>query len=170
MLLLSEFSPILPEFGMLFWTSIVFLLVWFVLGKTAFRPIAQALKDRENSIDEALKSAENARKEMQNLHTQNEKLLAEAREERAMMLKEAKETKDAIINEAKNKAKEEATKIVSGAMQQIDQQKKVAMDELKGQVGSIALEIAEKVLRKDLKNSQEHKSYVSSLVNEIKLN
>ena len=66
---------------------------------------------------------------MQNLHTQNEKLLAEAREERAMMLKEAKETKDAIINEAKNKAKEEATKIVSGAMQQIDQQKKVAMDE-----------------------------------------
>jgi len=170
MILLADFSVIRPEPGMLVWTTIIFLLFWFILGKLAFKPIGEALKSRENSIQSALDEAKNAREEMQQLESENDKILAEAREERSKMLKEAKETKDAIIAEARNKAKEDAQKIVASAMSEIDNQKKAALTEVKNMAGLMAIEIAEKVIKKELKGNPEQEAFVNSLVNDIKLN
>ena len=170
MILLADFSVIRPEPGMLVWTTIIFLLFWFILGKLAFKPIGEALKSRENSIQSALDEAKNAREEMQQLKSENDKILAEAREERSKMLKEAKETKDAIIAEARNKAKEDAQKIVASAMSEIDNQKKAAVTEVKNMAGLMAIEIAEKVIKKELKGNPEQEAFVNSLVNDIKLN
>lgn len=169
-ILLADFSVIRPEPGMLIWTTIIFLLFWFILGKLAFKPIGEALKSRENSIQSALDEAKNARLEMEHLKAENDKILAEAREERSKMLKEAKETKDAIIAEARNKAKEDAQKIVASAMSEIDNQKKAALEEVKNMAGMMAIEIAEKVIKKELKGNPEQEAFVNSLVNDIKLN
>ncbi len=167
---LVEFSPIIPEFGMFFWTLLMFLLVWFFLGKKAFGPIADALTEREESIQKALDQAETAKEEMAALQASNEKLLQQAREERAAMLNEAKETKNAIIAEAKAKAKADATKIISDAQVEIENQKKAAIAEVKSQVGSLALGIAEKVLQKELKGNEEQVNLVNKLVTEINNN
>lgn len=169
-LFLAEFSVIRPEPGMLFWTTLIFLLFWFLIGKFAFKPIGDALKNRENTIQSALDEAKKTKIEMEQLKAENDKILAQAREERAQMLKEAKETKDSIISEAKGKAKDEAQKIVAGAMNEIENQKKAALTEVKNMAGLMAIEIAEKVMRKELKGNAEQESYVKSLVNEIKLN
>jgi F-type H+-transporting ATPase subunit b len=169
-ILLADFSVIRPEPGMLVWTTIIFLLFWFILGKLAFKPIGEALKTRENSIQSALDEAKKAREEMEQLKSENDQILAQAREERTQLLKEAKETKDAIISEAKSKAKEDAQKIVSSAMNEIENQKKVALEEVKNMAGMMAIEIAEKVIRKELKGNSEQEAFVNSLVKEIKLN
>ena len=169
-ILLADFSVIRREPGMLIWTTIIFLLFWFILGKLAFKPIGEALKTRENSIQNALDEAKKAREEMENLKSENDKILAEAREERTKLLKEAKETKDAIITEAKTKAKEDAQKIVSNALLEIENQKKSAMAEIKNMTGNLAVEIAEKLIKKDLKGNAEQEAYVNSLINDIKLN
>lgn len=169
-LFLAEFSVIRPEPGMLVWTTLIFLIFWFIIGKFAFKPIGEALKNRENTIQSALDEAKRTKIEMEQLKSENDKILAEAREERSKMLKEAKETKEAIISEAKGKAKDEAQKIVAGAMNEIENQKKAAITELKNMAGLMAIDIAEKVIRKDLKDNAEQQSYVNSLINEIKLN
>lgn len=170
MYLLADFSVIKPDPGLIFWTSVIFLLFWFIVGKFGFRPIANALKKREDDIQSALDQAKSAKEEMANMKAENEALLAKAREERAVMLKEAKDTKNEIIAEAKNKAKEEAQKIANTAMVEIENQKKAAMVEVKNKVGVMALDIAEKVLKKELKGNSEHESFVNTLVDEIKLN
>jgi F-type H+-transporting ATPase subunit b len=168
--LLADFSVIKPDPGLIFWTSLIFIVLWFVLGRMAFRPIQDALKKREDDIQSALDEAKHARQEMANLNAENERLLTEAREERAKILKEAKEAKNAMINEAKDQAKAEASKIVANAKQEIENQKQAAMTDLKNQVGQMAIEIAEKVLRKQLAGDKEQESFVNSLVDEIKLN
>ncbi len=170
LILLADFSVIKPEVGLLFWTSVVFIAVWWLLGKFAFRPIQQALKDREGSIQDALDEATRAREEMANLKAENEMILVEAREERAKILKEAKDVKESMIGEAKVKAKEEAQKIVNSAKTEIENQKAAAMIDVKNQAGMMALEIAEKIIRKQLKGDQEQERYANSLVDEIKLN
>mgnify|MGYP000850612032 CR=1 FL=1 len=170
MLFLADFSVIKPEPGLLFWMTLIFLTFWFIMSKVAFKPIASALKKREEDIQEALDQAKKAREEMANLQSQNEALLKQAREERAKILKEASETKDSIINEAKNKAKEEATKVISSAKLEIDNQKNIAMAEVKNQAGLLAIQIAEKVLRKELASNPEQVNYANNLVKEIKLN
>lgn len=167
---LVEFSPIIPEFGMFFWTLLMFLLVWFFLGKKAFGPIADALTEREESIQNALDQAEIAKQEMASLQASNEKLLQEAREERVAMLNEAKATKNALIAEAKAKAKADANKIISDAQVEIENQKNAALAEVKSQVGAIALDIAEKVLQKELKGDESQVSLVNKLVSEINNN
>lgn len=169
-ILLVDFSVIKPDPGIIFWTALIFLLVWFVLGRMAFGPIQDALKKRENDIQDALDEAKRARQEMANLNTENERLLAEAREERAKILKAAKEAKTSMINEAKDQAKAEASKIVANAKQEIENQKQAAMTDLKNQVGHMAIEIAEKVLRKQLAGDTEQENFVNTLVDEIKLN
>ena len=116
-----------PGVGLIFWTSIVFILLLVLLGKFAWKPILAAIKSREESIDEALKSAEKAKLEMQELKAGNEKILAEARAERDALLKEARDTKDAIINEAKTKAKSEADRILTSAREQITNEKNAAI-------------------------------------------
>lgn len=167
---LADFSVIKPDFGLIFWTTIIFLLFWGIIGKYAFGPIARALKTREQDIQNALDEAKKAREEMAGLKSENDKLLQQAREERAELLKEAKETKNQIISEARNKAKEEASKIVSDARVEIENQKKAALTEVKNQVGLIALEMAEKVIRRELKGNAEQESYVNELAGKMNLN
>jgi F-type H+-transporting ATPase subunit b len=136
----------------------------------AFKPIQNALKKRDTDIQSALDEAKLARQEMSNVQAENQKLLSEAREERARMLKEAKETKDQIVSEAKDQARAEAKKIVTNAQVEIENQRNVAMAELKKEVGAMAIDIAEKVLRKQLGNDQEQTNFVNKLVDDIKLN
>ncbi len=165
-----EFSVIKPDYGLLFWTAIIFLTVWFVLGRSAFPAIAEALKKRETNIANALASAEKAREEMQNLNAENEKLLAMAREERSAILREAKEARDSIVKEAKEKAKEEAQRVMTSATMEIEKQKNAAIQDLKSQAGLMALDIAEKVIRKELKGQPDQEAFVKGLVDDLKLN
>lgn len=167
-LFLADFSPIKPDPGLILWTSVIFLLVWFLLGKLAFRPIQEALKKRERDIQASFDEARKAREEMANLKAENEQLLNLAREERAKMIREATLVKENIIKEAKDKAKEEAKKIVSAAKQEIEHQKMAAITEIKNQVGTMALDIAEKLLKKELKGDAQQEQFVNTLVDEIK--
>jgi len=170
LIFLAEFSVIKPTFGLLIWTTVFFMLFWFVIGKMAFKPIANALKNREDTIKNSLEEAQRAKEEMASLKAENEVILAEAREERAKIIKEAKEVKDTLINDAKTKAKEEAQRIVTSAKQEIENEKQAAIIEVKNKVGMMATDIAEKVIKRELKGQAEHESFVNTLVNEIKLN
>ncbi|MEI8060159.1 MAG: F0F1 ATP synthase subunit B [Ferruginibacter sp.] len=161
---------LLPEIGLLFWTLLAFLIVFFILRKYGWPAIIKGLKDRENSITEALASAEKVKLEMAQLKNDNEVLLAKAREERAAMLKEAKETKDRIVNEAKDEAKIQAAIIVADAHASIQQQKMAALTDLKNKIGTLVIETSEKVLRKELSNKAEHENYIKTLATEVKLN
>ena len=170
MIFLLDFSPIKPDFGLFFWTALIFLIFWAMMAKFAFGPIKDSLKARNQDIQDALDEAAKAKLEMANLKSENEKVLAQAREERSLILKEAKETKDGIIKEARESAKTEASKILQSAQLEIGNQKKAAMTEVKNMTGMMAIQIAEKVLRKDLSNNAEQTSLVDSLVSELKLN
>lgn len=169
MIFLADFSVIRPDWGLLLWTTVIFLGFWFMMKKLAFGPIATALKERGDDIDSALKSADRAREEMSNLKAKNEELLVEAREERAKMLKEAKVMQEEIIAEAKERAQAEYTKKVESALQEINNRKMEMLIDVKNQSGMMALDIAEKVIKKDLKGSAEHESYVKQLMDEIKI-
>jgi F-type H+-transporting ATPase subunit b len=169
-LFLADFSVIKPDPGLIFWTTLIFLLVWVLLGRMAFGPIQNALKKRENDIQGALDEARNAREEMAALQSKNEELLRQAQEERVKILKEAKEMKDAIVNEAKEKAQDEARKMVNNAKQDIENQRMAAMTDLKNQVGVLSIEIAEKLLRRQLADKKTQEQFVSSLVDEIEMN
>ncbi len=166
---LADFSVIKPDFGLFFWSCLIFILFWTLIGRFAFRPIAEALKKREDDIQGALDEAVKTREEMAKMKAQNEALLAEAREERNRMLKEAKETKDSIIKDAKEGAKEEANKILTTAKLEIENQKKLAIQEVKNEAGLMALDITEKLLRTELKDRESQKKLVESLVKEINL-
>ena len=170
MIFLVDFSPIKPDFGLFFWTLLIFGIFFFLLSKFAFKPIAQALKDREAGIADALGSAEKARLEVANMKAENEQILAQAREERMKMLKEAKEQATAIVNESKNVAKEEASKIIVNAKQEIENMKLAVITDVKNQAGTLALEIAEKVIRRELKGNAEQVAFVNTLVKEMNLN
>jgi len=170
MLYLVDFSVIKPDLGLIFWTTLIFLLFWFLIGRLAFKPIGEALKKRETDIQDALDEAAKARAEIENLNAENERLLAEARTERTKMLKAANDTKAEIINEAKDKAREEAKKMIENAKVEIDNQKNAAIVEVKNKVGAMALEIAEKVLKKELRSDNAQVGYVNQLVEDIKLN
>jgi len=170
MLFLADFSVMKPDPGLIFWTFLIFLLVYVVLGRAAFRPIQKALKKREDDIQDSLDEAKKAREEMSQLQAQNEQLLKEAQEERAKILREAKDAKDSIIAEAKNEAKKEAQKIVADAKEQINNMRMETMTNIRNEVGTMAVDIAEKVLRNKLKGDQEQENLVNKLVDEIKFN
>lgn len=170
MIFLADFTPIRPDFGLLFWTTVIFLIFWWMMAKYAFNPIKDALKTRESDIQSALDEAKRARDEMQNLKNENEKILAEARTERANILKEAREIKDSMINEAKTKAKEEEKRIIANTKTELENLKMAAMIDVKNNAGKMALEIAEKVIRKQLSGDGEQEKFVNGLVDEIKLN
>ncbi len=159
-----------PGFGLFFWTLIAFLTVFFLLKKFAWKPILEALSEREKNISDSIASAEKVKNEMASMKSEHEVLLNQAREERAQLLKEAKETKERIINEAKDAAKEEANKIMQETRQQIEFQKNAAIIDVKNQIGTLVIEVAEKVLRKELSNKEEQNKYINTLAQEIKLN
>lgn len=169
MIFLADFSVIRPEPGLLIWTLIIFLLFWFLMSRFAFKPIAEGLKKRETDIQDALDQAKKAREEMANMQAENEKLLAQAREERALILKEAKEAKEEIIAEAKDRANNEYRRKVESAMQDIENMKQAALVDLKNQTGQMAIEIAEKVLQKQLANNTEQLAFAKSLAEQIKI-
>jgi F-type H+-transporting ATPase subunit b len=152
------------------WNLLAFLLLFFILKATAWKPILKSLDEREKGISDSLATAERVRTEMAQLKNENEALLAKAREERALLLKEARETKDKIINEAKEQAKIEAGKIITDAQAAIESQKMAALTEVKNQVGTLVVDVAEKILRRELANKGEQESYIRQLSNEVKLN
>ncbi|RME08420.1 MAG: ATP synthase F0 subunit B [Bacteroidetes bacterium] len=170
MIFLIDLSVLKPDVGLIVWTIFIFALFWGLMAKLAFRPIINALKKRESDIQNSLDQAKRVREEMAKMKAENEELLAQAREERAKILKEAKEAGDRIVAEAKDKAKEEAKKIVTNAKEQIENQKMAAIVELKNQVGKISLEIAEKVIRKQLEGDKQQQAFVEELVKDLKLN
>ncbi len=159
-----------PQFGLIFWMAISFLVLIFLLAKFAFPIILKSLKEREDSITNALNSAEKAKKEMAALQADNEKLLVQARAERDSMLKEARDTKDAIVAEAKNKAQAEANKILATTRETINTEKNAAITELKNQVAAMSIEIAEKILRQELSNDEKQKALMDNLMKDISLN
>lgn len=161
---------LLPNLGLLVWTLLAFLVVFFILRAKAWPAIIKGLRDREQSIASSLETAERVKAEMAQMKSENEALLAKAREERAQLLKEARETKDRIINEAKEQAKIEAGKIVTEAQAAINAQKMAALTEVKNQVGKLVIEVSEKVLRKELGNKDAQEAHIKSLVDEVKLN
>lgn len=170
MITLITFSPFLPTPGLAIWSLVIFLLFWFLVGKFAFGPIANAIEKRENEIQDSMDAAKIAQQEMVNMKSENEKLLAQAREERTKILQQANESKNQIISEAKGQAKEEASKIMNSAARDIETQKQSAMKEVKNEVGTLAIGIAEKIIKKELKGSPEQEQYVNTLVNDLNLN
>jgi F-type H+-transporting ATPase subunit b len=159
-----------PSFGLIIWTLLAFGIVVYLLKKFAWTPILKSLNEREVNITSSLETAERVKAEMAQLKSENEELLVKAREERGIMLKEAKETKDKIINDAKEQAKEEMNKIIADAQATIDTQKMAAITELKNQVGSLVIEISEKILRKELSNKEVQEQYIKQLAEQVKMN
>jgi len=159
-----------PGIGMIFWTTVFFLILLIILGKFAWPAILSAVHARNDSIRKALESAEKAREEMAKLQADNEKILAEARAERDALLKEARSVKDKIIAEAKEQAGAEAAKLLQNARNSIKREKESAINEIKQQVALLSLDIAEKVLKTKLSSDKEQKALVDKLVDEIDLN
>lgn len=159
-----------PGLGLIIWTTLVFLILLFLLKKFAWKPILKAVSDREESIENALKTAEKAKEEMAALTANNEKLLQEAREERDEILKVARTTKEQIISEAKNKAKAEGERILTAAKETIETEKMAALTELKNQVAALSIEIAEKIIKTELSSDEKQKALAENLVKEVSLN
>ena len=156
-----------PAFGLIFWTLIAFLAAFFILKKFAWPAIINGLNERERTIADSLATAERVKLEMQQLKSENEELLAQAREERAQMLKEAKETKDKIIGEAKEQAKVEANKIIVDANNAIENQKMAALTDIKNQIGNMVVEVAEKVIRRELSKGNDQEIYIRKLADDL---
>ncbi|MES2417189.1 MAG: F0F1 ATP synthase subunit B [Bacteroidota bacterium] len=159
-----------PSIGLIVWSTIVFLTLFFVLAKFAWKPVMAAIKEREQFIDDSLNKAELANQEMAKLTAQNESLMKQARIERDEILKEAKALKDNIVNEAKHQAQAEGTKLIEKARIEIENQKKAALAELKGQVSTLSLDIAERVLRSQLDDKAKQQDLVASLLKDVELN
>lgn len=161
---------ITPGTGLIFWQLFGFLGLLFILIKFAWKPMLEALEERESSIENALKSAETARNEMANLKAENEKLLTEARLERDIILKKAQDTSVKMIEEAKDDAAKVGAQMIANAKAVIETEKKAALADVKSQVAALTLEVTEKLLRKNLSDDKAQKELVDGFVNELKLN
>jgi len=159
-----------PEIGLIFWTTIVFLLLLIVLKKYAWKPILAAVDERNKSIEDALKAADKAKEEMLSLNADNERILMEAKKERDILLKEGREIKDNIIAEAKDKAKIESDKILITAKEQINNEKMKAITELKNQVAEMSIDIAEKILKSELSDKNKQKELIAEALKSNELN
>jgi F-type H+-transporting ATPase subunit b len=159
-----------PGIGLLFWMTITFSIVLYILSKFAWKPILKTIREREDSINSALNSAEEARKQMSALKADNEKLLNEARVERDRMLKEASEMKDSIIAQAKRSADEEGRKLIANAKESIEREKLNAMNELKTQVAVLSVDMAEKILRKKMDDRSQQEAFVNDNLKSISVN
>ena len=161
---------ITPSIGIMFWGTLVFVILMILLAKFAWKPILKAVNDRENSIADALSLAEKTKAEMAALNAQNENLLKEARIERDQMIKEASEAGATIVAEAKDKAKAEADKIVSDAHKAITSDKNAALADIKTHVAALSIEIAEKIVKGELASGENQKQLANQLAEEISLN
>jgi F-type H+-transporting ATPase subunit b len=159
-----------PHIGLVFWMTLSFGIVVWILGKFAWKPVMKALKEREESIETALKAADRAKEEMAQLTFSNEQLMKEAKEERDAMLRDARKIRDNVIGEAKTKAEEEAQRIVEMAKENIHFEKMAALTDLKNQIAILSIEIAEKIMKEDLSTNEKQKALVIKLLNEIHFN
>ncbi|MBC8320981.1 MAG: F0F1 ATP synthase subunit B [Bacteroidetes bacterium] len=163
-------SLINPGFGLVIWMTLAFGILLYVLAKYAWPAIISSLKEREKSIEDALLSAEKAREEMEKMKLGNEELIREAQDERDNILKEARALKEKFINDAKEKAQVTADSIVENARESIESEKKAAMVEIKNIITTYSIDIAEKILREELKDKKKQKAYVEKLLSETSLN
>lgn len=159
-----------PGLGLIFWQLIGFLALLFILGKFAWKPILGALNERETSIEQALTAAEKAKDEMAQLKSENEQLLAAARKEREQMLRDATEAANKLREEAREQASQESARIVEDARASIEVQKQAALADVKQQVAEMSLTIAEKILRQQLDDQDQQKTYVSKLIEDLNQN
>jgi F-type H+-transporting ATPase subunit b len=163
--LINDFS-----FGLFIWQVVIFVGLIFLLKKFAWKPILDAVNDREEGIKNALESADNARNEMLNLQADNQRILQEARTERDAMLKDAREIKEKMVSDAKNEAQAQGVKMIEQAKAAIESEKNAAMAELKLQVSTLSLEIAEKLLKDELSNKEAQTKLVEKMLGDAKLN
>ena len=163
--LLENFSS-----GLFIIQSVIFLILLFVLGKFAWKPILTALNEREVSIQDAINQAKLAKEEVANLKADNERIIREAKAERDAILKEARELKDKIVGEAKDLAKSEGDKMIEQAKQSINAEKNAAMADIKNQIVSLSVEIAEIILKQKLDNADAHNALVEKIINKSNLN
>ena len=163
-------SLITPEFGLLFWQTLIFLILLFLLARFAWKPILGSLKEREDSIDQALRMAEQAKLEMQSLKAGNEKLLADARHERDQMLKEGQAMAAKFVEQAKTTASDEASRITQQAREAIQQEKNAALAEVKNTAALLSVDIAERVLRRELADPTAQQKLVDEYLKDVKLN
>ncbi len=159
-----------PGIGPIFWMTLSFALLIWVLGKYAWKPIMKGLKEREESIDEALNEANKAREEMKEMQFSNEQLLKEAKEERDGILRDARKVKESIIEEAREKANEEANRIVENAKEAIEYEKMAALTEMKNQLAQLSIEIAEKIIKEELAAKDKHKALIDRMLKEVSNN
>lgn len=159
-----------PGIGLIFWMTISFGLVLFILGKFAWKPIMKGLHEREDSIEKALHAADEAKKEMQKLKAGNEQLLLQAKEERDNLMKEARQLKEAIISEARARADEEGNRIIAIARESIQYEKMAALNDLKSQIAIISIEIAEKIMKQELADKEKQTKLTETLLKDIKIN
>ena len=167
---MNPMELVTPAIGLMFWTCVVFILLLILLKKFAWKPILKAVDDRNSSIEEALSSAEKAKAEMAELTASNEKILSDARLERDALLKEARDIKEKIVGEAKSKATDEAEKIINSAKEQITNEKMKAMTELKNQVADISIEMAEKIVKTELADTNKQKELIAKALKATELN
>jgi F-type H+-transporting ATPase subunit b len=163
--LINDFS-----FGLFIWQVVIFVGLIFLLKKFAWKPILDAVNEREQGIKNALESAESARNEMQNLQADNQRILQEARAERDAMLKDAREMKEKMVADAKSEAQEQGQKMIDQAKAAIESEKNAAMADLKSQVATLSLSIAEKVLKEELSNKESQTKLVEKMLGDVKLN
>ena len=160
-------SLLLPDSGLLFWMTLVFLVVFFVLWKWGFPSIIKMVNERKEYIDESLAKAEEANLRLANIQKQGEELLMEAREKQAQILREASETRDTIVGQAQEKAHEESARILSEAKAEIESQKQAAIRDIRAQVAELSVQIAEKILQKELSTSAEQTQFFDRLLDEV---
>ena len=163
--LINEFS-----LGLFVWQTLLFVLLILLLKKFAWKPILNAVNDREEGIKNALAEADKARQEMQNINADNERILKEARTERDLMLKEARDIKNNLIEDAKEEAKSQANKLMEQAKSTIQSEKLAAISEIKNQVAELSMNIAEKVVKDELSNKDKQLKLVDQMLKEAKLN
>ncbi|MGB3798832.1 MAG: F0F1 ATP synthase subunit B [Lewinella sp.] len=166
-LFLVDFNVLKPDIGLIFWTVLIFLILYAILGKLAWEPIQKALRRRDDEIQTSIDEAKRAREEMQAQANENQRLLIEAREERTRIIGDAEKQRKEMIAEAKNEARDAAQKVASDARRDIDNMRKAAMVDLKKEVGTMAIEIAEKILQKDLKSDANQEAFVRELVRDL---
>ena len=160
-------SLITPDFGLFFWMTVVFLVVLFILWKWGFPVIVKMVDERKAFIDESLKKAHEANERLANIQKEGESILQEAREKQAQILKEAAETRDAIVEKAQDKAKPEGARLLEEARAAIEQEKKAAIADIRQQVATLSVEIAEKVLRQNLKDDKAQMDLIDRMLDDV---
>lgn len=162
-------SLITPDFGLLFWMTIVFLIVLGIVSKFGFKVIVKMVNDRKDYIDSSLQKAHEANKKLANIKVESDALLQEARERQAAILKEAAATRDAIVEKAQDKAHEEGNRLLTEAKVEIENQRQAAVSDIRKQVATLSVEIAEKVLREKLGDEKTQMDLIERMLDEISL-